>query len=67
MFFTESIVEDAAMTWFGELGYEVGHGSHLGTGEPKVKRNWRAAEMGKSICLSGEDSDPAVEEMVASS
>jgi four helix bundle suffix protein len=25
----ESTVEDAALTWFGELGYAVGHGPHL--------------------------------------
>lgn len=28
----ESIVEDATLTWFGELGYAIGHGSHF-TGE----------------------------------
>ena len=28
----ESIVEDAALTWFGGLGYAIGHGPHL-TGE----------------------------------
>ena len=26
MSLNESIVEDAALTWFGEQGYEVGHG-----------------------------------------
>jgi hypothetical protein len=25
---TESTVEDAALTWLGELGYAVGHGRH---------------------------------------
>lgn len=25
--FNESIVEDAALTWFSELGYAIGHGS----------------------------------------
>ena len=29
MSLNESIVEDAALEWFGELGYEVGHGSQL--------------------------------------
>jgi type I restriction enzyme, R subunit len=29
----ESIVEDAALEWFGELGYAVGHGPHLAHGE----------------------------------
>jgi hypothetical protein len=28
MSLTESIVEDAALEWFGELGYAVGHGPH---------------------------------------
>ena len=27
MSLNESIVEDAALTWFGELGYAVGHGA----------------------------------------
>jgi len=30
----ESIVEDAALTWFGELGYAVGHGPQFAPGEP---------------------------------
>ena len=29
----ESIVEDTALEWFGELGYAVGHGPHLAPGE----------------------------------
>ena len=29
----ESIVEDAALEWFGELGYAVGHGPHPAPGE----------------------------------
>ena len=29
MSLNESIVEDAALTWFGELGYAVGHGPHF--------------------------------------
>ena len=28
MSLNEAIVEDAALTWFGELGYAVGHGPH---------------------------------------
>jgi len=38
MSFTESIVEDAALEWFGELGYAVGHGPHLAPGEPAAER-----------------------------
>ena len=31
---TESIVEDAALGWFGELGHAVGHGPQLSLSEP---------------------------------
>jgi type I restriction enzyme R subunit len=34
----ESIVEDAALTWFGELGYAVGHGPQLAPGDPAAER-----------------------------
>lgn len=37
--FNESIVEDAALTWFGELGYAVGHGPHFAPGEPEAERD----------------------------
>ena len=39
MSFNESIVEDAALEWFGELGYAVGHGPHLAPGEPAAERD----------------------------
>ena len=39
MFLYESIVEDAALTWFGELGYAVGHGPRLAPGEPAAEWN----------------------------
>ena len=35
----ESIVEDAALEWFGELGYAVGHGPHLAPGEAAAERD----------------------------
>jgi hypothetical protein len=35
----ESIVEDAALEWFGELGYAVGHGPHRAPGEPAAERD----------------------------
>ncbi len=38
MAITESTVEDAALTWFGELGYAIGHGPHLAPGEPAAER-----------------------------
>ena len=37
--FTESIVEDAALEWFGELGYSVGHGPQLAPGEAAAERD----------------------------
>ncbi len=36
--FTESVVEDAALTWFGELGYTVGHGPEMAPGELFAER-----------------------------
>jgi len=39
MSLNESIVEDAALEWFGELGYAVGHGPHLAPGEPAAERD----------------------------
>ncbi len=39
MTLNESIVEDVALAWFGELGYAVGHGPHLAPGEPAVERD----------------------------
>jgi hypothetical protein len=39
MSLNESIVEDAALEWFGELGYAVGHGPQLAPGEPAVERD----------------------------
>jgi type I restriction enzyme, R subunit len=38
MTFNESTVEDAALTWFGELGYAVAHGPDLAPGEPAAER-----------------------------
>jgi len=35
----ETIVEDAALEWLGELGYAVGHGPHLAPGEPAAERD----------------------------
>ena len=38
MSLSEAIVEDAVLTWFGELGYAVGHGPHLAPGESAAER-----------------------------
>ena len=35
----ESIVEDAALEWFGALGYAVGHGPDFSPGEPTAERD----------------------------
>ena len=37
MSLNESIVEDAALEWFGELGYAIGHGPHMAPGEPAAE------------------------------
>ena len=39
MSLNESIVEDAALEWFGELGYAVSHGPQLAPGEPAAERD----------------------------
>ena len=39
MSLNKSIVEDAALEWFGDLGYAVGHGPHLAPGEPAAERD----------------------------
>ena len=35
----ESIVEDAALSWFDELGYTVAHGPDIAPGEPAAERD----------------------------
>jgi type I restriction enzyme, R subunit len=35
---SESIVEEAALEWFAELGYAIGHGPHIAPGEPAAER-----------------------------
>jgi hypothetical protein len=39
MSLNESIVEEAALEWFGELGYAVGHGPQMAPGEPATERD----------------------------
>ncbi len=39
MSLTESIVEDSALTWSGELGYAVAHAPHLAPGEMATERS----------------------------
>ena len=37
--FTESVVEDAALAWFEQLGYEVLHGPDIAPGQPSAERD----------------------------
>lgn len=37
MSLNEFIVEDAALTWFGEVGYAVGHGPQIAPDEPAAE------------------------------
>ena len=39
MSLNESLIEDAALTWFRELGYAVGHGTQVARGEPATERD----------------------------
>ena len=39
MSLNESMVEDAALEWFGELDYAIGHGPQLAPGEPAAERD----------------------------
>ena len=36
----ESHVAEAALEWFGALGYAVGHGPQLAPDEPAAERDW---------------------------
>ncbi len=38
MTLNESHVEHAALSWFAELGYAIGHGPHIAPGEPAAER-----------------------------
>ncbi len=38
MSLNESIVEDAALQWFGKLGHAVGHGPQFAPGQPTAER-----------------------------
>jgi len=40
MSLNESIVQDTALTWFGELGYAFGHGPQPASGELAAEQNW---------------------------
>lgn len=42
MSLNESILEQATLEWFGELGNANGHTPHLETGEPAAERFYEA-------------------------
>ena len=37
--FSESVVEEAALAWLGNLGYTVLHGPEIAAGEPGAERS----------------------------
>lgn len=39
MTLNESHIEEAALTWFRELGYSIGHGPHMAPGESAAERD----------------------------
>lgn len=39
MTLNEAIIEDAALSWFRDLGYAVGHGPQMAPGEPAAERD----------------------------
>ena len=53
MSLNESIVEDAALTWFGELGYAVGHGSQRGENAGLTRRRGERGASNKFRFASG--------------
>ena len=38
MAINESVIEDATLEWFAELGYAIVHGPHIAPGEPAAER-----------------------------
>lgn len=36
----ECMVEEAALSWLGELGYALALGPHIAPGEPAAERAW---------------------------
>jgi type I restriction enzyme R subunit len=47
MSLNESIVEDGALTWFGDIGRTIRHGPHIAAGEPAAER----ASFGELVLL----------------
>jgi len=49
--FNESTVEEAALSWFDELGYRIGHGPEIAPGEPAAERG--VAEQATKVRRAG--------------
>lgn len=49
MSINESTLEDAALTWFRDLGYAIAHGPHLAPGEPAMIRDFRTVRCEGSL------------------
>ena len=47
--FSESVVEDATLSWFGELDYALLHGQVIAPGEPaaELPKGWREGTLGE--------------------
>jgi len=52
MSLNESIVEEAALEWFGELGYAVGHGPQMAAVEPAAECEVPRGQFSEPLDLS---------------
>ena len=52
MSLNESHVEESALSWFQELGYTIGHGSHLAPGERQAERGWDDESCGCKVIFA---------------
>ena len=52
MSLSESVVEGATLTWFGQLGYAVGHGPQLVPGKPAAERDSFGEYEDKNVWLT---------------
>jgi hypothetical protein len=52
--FTESTVEEAALEWFGELGYAIGHEPEMASEEAAAERERDGASNGERPTSNGE-------------
>ncbi|MDX2220338.1 MAG: type I restriction endonuclease subunit R [Burkholderiales bacterium] len=63
MALNESVIEEAALTWFDELGYAVGHGPHLAPGESAAERDsFGDVVLASRLCEAIHRLNPAIPE-----